>query len=133
MLQYTPLPTGPGNPVTGTNNYAISSSAPTNEDTYSIRGDQKLTDSQKLFLRWTTNENLVLRPAIFGAADLPSTPTVGTDTLHHQQATFNYSWVVNPTTVLEASSSVVHYWLGRVNNGLNFDPTRVGLPSYFVT
>jgi hypothetical protein len=131
LLQYTPLPTGPGNPITGTNNYSISSSAPTNEDTYSIRGDQKLTDSQKLFLRWTTNENLVLRPAIFGAADVPSTPTVGTDTLHHQQATFNYTWVVNPTTVLEASSSVVHYWLGRVNNGLNFDPTRLGLPAYF--
>ncbi|MBV9442950.1 MAG: TonB-dependent receptor, partial [Acidobacteriaceae bacterium] len=131
LLAYTPLPTGPGNPVTGTNNYTVSASAPTNEDTFSIRGDQKLTDNQKLFLRWTTNVNLVHRPAIFPASAAPATPTVGTDTLHHQQATLNYSWVINPTTVLEASSSVVHYWLGRVNNGLNFDPTTLGFPSYF--
>jgi hypothetical protein len=39
--------------------------------------------------------------------------------------------VINPTTVLEASSSVVHYFLGRVNAGLNFDPTTLGFPSYF--
>ena len=131
LLRYTPLPTGPGNPVTGTNNYTVSSSAPTNEDTFSIRGDQKITENQKLFLRWTTNVNLVNRPAIFPAADAPATPTVGTDTLHHQQATLNYSWVINPTMVLEASSSVVHYWLGRVNNGLNFDPTTLGFPPSF--
>ncbi len=131
LLRYTPFPTGPGNSVTGTNNYTVSASAPTNEDTFSIRGDQKLTDNQKLFLRWTRNVNLVNRPAIFPAADAPATPTVGTDTLHHQQATLNYSWVINPTTVLEASSSVVHYWLGRVNNGLNFDPTTLGFPASF--
>lgn len=131
LLKYTPLPTGPGNAITGTNNYTVSSSAPTNEDTFSIRGDQKVTENQKLFLRWTTNVNLVHRPAIFPAADAPATPTVGTDTLHHQQATLNYSWVINPTMVLEASSSVVHYWLGRVNNGLNFDPTTLGFPASF--
>ena len=132
LLRYTPLPTGPGNGITGTNNYTTSSSAPTNEDTFSIRGDQKVTDNQKLFLRWTTNVNLVKRPPIFGTGIYAaSTPTVGTDTLHHQQATFNYSWVINPTTVLEASSSVVHYWLGRVNGGLNFDPTTLGFPLSF--
>ncbi len=130
LLKYTPLPNGPGNPITGTNNYTVSASAPTNEDTFSIRGDQKLSENQKLFLRWTKNVNLVNRPAIFPAYAKPATPTVGTDTLHHQQATLNYSWVVSPTTVLEASSSVVHYWLGRVNNGLNFDPTTLGFPAY---
>jgi Carboxypeptidase regulatory-like domain len=133
LLNYIPLPNAPGNPLTGVNNFTSSSSAPLNEDTFSIRVDQKLTESQKLFMRWSTNVNNVNRPNIYGTSNpnyVYSQPDDGTDTLHHQQAVLNYNWVINPSTVLEASSSVLHYWIGRQNPGYGFNMTQLGLPSY---
>jgi hypothetical protein len=133
LLNYTPLPNTAGDPLTGVNNFTSSQSAPIIEDTFSIRGDQKITDNQKIFLRWTTNVNTVDRPNLYGSDTnfVLSAPLPGTDALHHQQATLNYSWALNPTTVLEASSSVVHYHLGRTTQNLGFDPTKLGFPSYF--
>jgi hypothetical protein len=133
LLKYTPLPNAAGDPLTGVNNFTSSASAPLNEDTFSLRVDQKLTESQKLFMRWTTNVNNVNRPNVYGTSNpnfAYSQPDDGTDTLHHQQAVLNYNWVINPTTVLEASSSVLHYWIGRQNPGYGFDMTQLGLPSY---
>ncbi len=130
MLPYTPLPTGQGAPFTGTNNYVSSNSAPTQKDTYSVRLDHSITDNQKLFFRYSPNNTLVNRPMVYGDQYGPSNPINGVDTLHHRQGVLNYTWVLNPSTVLELSSSVLHYWLGRISPGLYFDPVKVGLPSY---
>lgn len=134
LLAYIPLPNTAGDPLTGANNFASTMSAPTIENTFSLRGDQKLTDNQKLFVRWSQNWSTVDRPLVYGSASpnlLISNPTDGTDISHNIEGTINYNYVVNPTTVLELSSSVLHYWLGRTNPALGFDPTKLGLPSYF--
>jgi hypothetical protein len=133
LTQYLPLPNTVGNALTGTNNYSFTGSAPTNEDTISLRVDQKLTDSQKLFVHWSQNHGLVDRPNFYGNGSpnfAYSQPSNGTDNSHNEQGTVNYNYVINPTTVLELSSSVLHYWLGRANPALGFKPSQVGLPSY---
>ena len=131
LLKYLPLPTGAGAANTGANNYVSSNSAPTQKDTFSIRVDHSFTNNQKLFFRFSPNNTTVNRPLVYGSQYGPGNPINGIDTLHHRQGTLNYTWVVGPSTVVELSSSVLHYWLGRVSPGLNFDPVQLGLPSYF--
>jgi hypothetical protein len=134
LLAYLPLPNTAGNPLTGTNNFESTMSAPTIENTFSLRGDQKITDSQKIFVRWSQNWSTVDRPQVYGTASpnfLYSNPTDGTDISHNIEGAVNYNYVVNPSTVVELGSSVLHYWLGRTNPALGFDPTKVGMPSYF--
>ncbi len=134
LVPYLPLPNTTGNALTGANNFTSTLSAPLNQDTYSIRVDQKITDNQKLFVRWSKNNGLVERPDVYGTTNplfAYSQPTNGTDNSHNQEGTVNYNYVINPTTVLELSSSVLHYWLGRANPALGFNPTQVGFPSYF--
>ncbi len=134
LVNYLPLPNTPGNPFTGANNFTSTLSAPLNQDTYSLRVDQKITDNQKIFVRWSKNTGTVDRPNVYGTSNpnfAYSQPDNGTDISHNQEATVNYNFVVNPTTVLELSSSVLHYWLGRQNPAYGFSPTQVGFPSYF--
>jgi hypothetical protein len=134
LISYLPLPNAPGNPLTGANNYESTMSAPTNENTFSLRGDQKITDNQKIFVRWSQNWSTVDRPLVYGSASpkyVISNPTDGVDISHNIEGTVNYNYVINPTTVVELGSSVLHYWLGRSNPALGFNPTQLGLPSYF--
>jgi hypothetical protein len=134
LIPYLPLPNTPGNALTGSNNFRSTLSAPTNENTFSLRADQKITDNQKLFVRWSQNWSTVERPIVYGTASpnfAVSNPDNGTDISHNIGGTANYNWVVNPTTVVELGSSALHYWLGRTNAALGFDPTKLGLPAYF--
>ena len=134
LIAYLPLPNTPGDPLTGANNFRSTLSAPTNENTFSLRGDQLVTQNQKIFVRWSQNWSTVDRPIVYGTASPNfsySNPDNGTDLSHNIEGTVNYNWVANPTTVLELGSSVLHYWLGRSNAALGFDPTKLGLPSYF--
>lgn len=134
LTAYLPLPNATGNALTGANNFTSTMSAPTNENTISLRVDQKITDNQKIFARWSQNTGTVDRPDVYGSGNpnfAYSQPTNGIDISHNQEGTANYNFVINPTTVLELSSSVLHYWLGRQNPALGFDPTQVGMPSYF--
>ena len=131
LVSYLPLPNTTGNALTGANNFTSTLSAPLNQDTYSLRVDQKITDNQKIFVRWSKNNGLVDRPDVYGTSNPAfaySQPTNGTDNSHNQEATANYNFVINPTTVLELSSSVLHYWLGRSNPALGFNPTQLGFP-----
>jgi hypothetical protein len=134
MVPYLPLPNATGNVLTGANNFTSTMSAPLDQDSYSLRVDQKITENQKLFVRWSKNNGTVDRPDVYGNGNPNfafSQPTNGTDLSHNQEAVANYNIVVNPTTVIELSSSVLHYWLGRQNPALGFDPTTLGMPSYF--
>ncbi len=134
LVAYLPLPNTQGNSLTGANNFTTTMSAPLIENTFSLRVDQKITDNQKIFVRWSQNLSTVDRPDVYGNGNPDfaySQPTNGTDLSHNQEATVNYNYVVNPTTVVELSSSVLHYWLGRQNPALGFNPTQVGMPSYF--
>jgi hypothetical protein len=67
MIPYLPLPNTPGD-VTGANNFTSTVSAPTNENTVSLRGDQKITENQKIFVRWSQNWSTVDRPQVYGTS-----------------------------------------------------------------
>jgi hypothetical protein len=132
ILKFIPPPNAAGNPFTRTNNFVSSNSGLVQKDTYSIRGDHSFTDHQKVFLRFGNNETTVNRPLTYGPDYEVSSVTNGKwDYLRHIQATLNYNMVINPATVLELSSSVIHYHQTRHAPGLDFDPVSLGFPSYF--
>ena len=131
LLKYMPLPNSVGNALTGTNNFVSNYSAPINKNDFSVRVDHSINDKQKIFARVSMNRTTNDRPPLYGAADAVAAPTAGDDRLLQTQDTVNYSNVLSPALVLELSSSYLRYSLQRNIPGINFDPTQVGLPSYF--
>ncbi len=131
LLNYMPLPNTAGDPITGTNNFVSNYSAPINKNDFSIRIDHAITDKQKIFGRVSINQTIDDRPPLYGADDAVAAPTAGNDRLLQTQDTINYSNILSPSIVLELSSSYLRYSIQRDIPGINFNPTQVGLPSYF--
>ena len=52
-MKYYPMPNSPGLPVTGQQNFYKSGSAPTDTDNFDIRVDHNLTNSQRIFGRYS--------------------------------------------------------------------------------
>ena len=134
ILDYLPLPNHPGDSVTGDNNYFTNFSSPITENSFSLRIDQEISATQKLFGRYSLNDTTQTRPNLYGTVSknyLASNPTAGNDTLRQQQVTIDYTNAFTKNTLLNLNSSYVRYFIGRKIPGLNFNPTTLGLPSYF--
>jgi Carboxypeptidase regulatory-like domain len=130
MLGYLPLPNGPGL----FNNFTSAMSSPIDKNDYSIRVDQQLTHSSKLFGRYSISTTHQNRPALYGDSNpdfVLSSPDLGDDTLRQQQATISDTTVFSPTLVMDLNSSFVRYHLTRMPPGQGMDVTKLGFPSYF--
>jgi hypothetical protein len=68
LLNYYPLPTQPGD-ANGRNNFFYTN--PRTDDFYSIslRGDHRITDKQQMFIRYTRNDRVESRNAIYGVVE----------------------------------------------------------------
>ena len=136
FLNYLPLPNRPGDPVTGNNNYFTNFSSPITENSFSLRIDQAISATQKLFGRYSINDTTQTRPELYGTSSPNfriSNPTAGNDFLRQQQATIDYTNAFSASKLLDLNSSYVRYWIGRDIPGIGVDPTVVGLPNYFNT
>ena len=130
LLPFAPLPNTAGNPVTNANNYFRSDSAKISKDLWSLRGDHSFNDSHKVFLRYSANDTLNDRPDLYGSEYRLSTPSNGKDNYLQRQVVLNYSGVLRPTLIVDASSSFLRYYLSRASPGLNYDPVQLGFPTY---
>ena len=136
LLNYLPLPNRSGDPITGNNNYFANFSSPINENSFSLRIDQAISGTQKLFGRYSINDTTQTRPNLYGSASpnfVVSSPTAGNDFLRQQQATIDYTNAFSANRLLDLNSSYIRYWIGRTLPGIGVNPTVVGLPSYFTT
>ncbi len=136
LLNYLPLPNRAGDPVTGNNNYFTNFSSPINENSFSLRIDQAISGTQKLFARYSINDTTQTRPNLYGNTNpnfVISSPTAGNDFLRQQQATVDYTNAFSANRLLDLNSSYIRYWIGRTLPGIGVNPTVVGLPGYFTT
>ena len=131
VLNYIPHATSPGAQFTSANNFLVSNTFPTDKNEFTTRIDHAFTDNQKIFGRVSRNVTKVHRPPVYGTALAASSPDNGLDSLGETQVTINYTNVLGPRTVLELSSSGLHYHLDRTSAGVGFDTVQLGLPSYF--
>ena len=122
--------------MTGNNNYITNFSSPIIENSFSLRIDQSISATQKIFGRYSINDTTQTRPNLYGSSSpnfLIGNPTAGNDFLRQQQATVDYTNAFSANKLLDLNSSYIRYWIGRKLPGINVNPTVVGLPGYFTT
>ncbi|MGB9147222.1 MAG: TonB-dependent receptor [Acidobacteriaceae bacterium] len=131
LLNYLPLPNQPGSPLV--NNFISNASSPIDKNDFSLRIDQQVTRSSRLFGRFSISDTAQDRPPVWGnTPDLAiGSPVLGNDTLRQMQATVDDTTVLSPRVVLELNSSFVRYHLNRTPPGLGIPETQFGFPSYF--
>jgi hypothetical protein len=126
VLQYFPDPNLPGDPFTNTNNFISQAGSDQQIDSFMIRVDHNLTDSQRIFGRFSYN-NQRFNPAnvLNNVADFNGNPY--SDKI--KNFALSYTNTFNPTTILN-----VRYGLGRqrqLNDSASsgFDVTTLGFPA----
>jgi outer membrane receptor protein involved in Fe transport len=132
ILSYYPLPNVGGTGlIAGQNNFYESQSGLTSKDTGSFRLDYAISDTQRIFGRYAENVSVIHRPNPFLGSTAPAGPSIGDDRLLQYQDVIDYTNTLSPHTVLELNTSFNRYPLYRTPPGYGFNPTQVGMPSYF--
>jgi hypothetical protein len=131
LLNYLPLPNQPGNPLV--NNFISNASSPTEKNDFSLRIDQQISSTSRLFGRFSISDTSQDRPPVWG--NTPNlaigSPVLGNDTLRQLQTTIDDTTELSPNVVLELNSSFDRYHLNRTPPGLGIPETQFGFPSYF--
>ena len=128
LLQYYPHANRPGDPGTGANNLARLG-LPTNSDQYTIRVDHNVSDRQHLFVRWSQKRQFKqLEGEFFGADNPGGNGTLAPD--NRWDGGLGYSFAISPTLVMVANLGWGRWVEGRVPQGVPFQPSSLGLPSF---
>ncbi|MGO9275430.1 MAG: TonB-dependent receptor domain-containing protein [Terriglobia bacterium] len=134
FLPYWPSPTGPGSGPAGTavNNLTAAAGAPTNQDSYTGRVDDNISDKSRLFVRWSQKREFKqLEGDFYGASDVGGPGTLAPD--NRWDAGFGYNRVFSPTLVMDFDFGWGRWDEGRKPEGNPFNLTSVGLPSFLNT
>ncbi|HXB72278.1 MAG TPA: carboxypeptidase regulatory-like domain-containing protein [Candidatus Acidoferrales bacterium] len=131
IMNHVPPPNLTGAPFTAANNFTSNASAPLVKDAYSQRLDEAFNDSNRFFARVSIQQTDTGRPKLYGPEFLVATPINATNEYDNsRQATTGYTRIINPTTVMDLSSSFVRYTLLRITPAVGFNPVNLGQPAY---
>src|SRR5262249_20297756 len=122
-----PLPNTPGDPVTGTNNWAGNSSGGGENNEIVARIDHNISDKQHLFGRYTYlgNTNLAIDPLKNGiCADRCS------EKYANNNVALEYTNILTPTTILSVRASYLRFAFDRTPLNLGFDISKIGWPDF---
>jgi hypothetical protein len=123
LINLFPNPTGPGDPVTGLNNFTqkLVSSSPGYQ--FDIRGDHNFSDNNRMTARYSHSHSSNFTPDPFLAPNRYSAST--------HDATIQDHWTISPTT-LWTNRITLHrgYFPQDVENTV--DPLSVGFPSILI-
>lgn len=132
ILAYYPRPNQPGNPGTQRNNFYNSGTASVDTDNADIRVDQNLTDTQRLFGRFSYRRSFDGPPQLF-PGDLGIAEGRINQNDFGRSAVIDYTNTLDPTTVLNLRLSFARNRFVYDNQGLGFVPSSLGLPKTFDT
>jgi hypothetical protein len=121
-----PFPNTPGNPITGTNNWAGNSSAGGENNELVARVDHSISEKSHLFGRYTYwgNTNIAINPLGNGiCADRCS------EKYANNNVALDYVYTLNPTTILSIRGSYLRFAFNRNPLNLGFDVTKIGWPA----
>jgi hypothetical protein len=129
IIRYFPLPNASGINGTQLYNYYAAAPAPQVADQFDLKGDENLSDKQRLSLRlsrrvpWSSGAKFF--PADIEAAD----PRYIT----HENSVvgaLNYTYTVSPSFLTEFRWGISHVNRQYASAGDGFDPTQLGFPTY---
>jgi len=129
VLRYWPLPNVAGQGGGQVNNFFASSAAPYSIDQYDIKGDQVITDRQRLSLRWSQRRP-TQSPAQFWPADIFVAQNAVTNRQNGFGGALDYTSVRSPSHLMKFRWGISHVYYRIDVNSPDFDPTQLGFPSY---
>ena len=124
---YVPKPNVPGLPFTGRNNYVFQGAVPNDANRDTVKLDHNLTDSQRMFVRYTIFDVVSSAPEYWEG---PGCPDGGcfTNNERQQNAAFDYSNTLDARTVLSLRYGFARSILDRGSWYQGFRPSSLGLP-----
>lgn len=128
VLRYYPAPNIAGDPVTETNNYYNAGPRRLDQNQVDTRVDQYLTDSQRLFVRFSWRDNINPPPALF-PDDIAIAEGRVVEGVRQPSASIDYSNTLSPVTILTARVGLSRSLYLHDNQGLGFKPSSLGLPA----
>jgi hypothetical protein len=129
VMKYYPLPNrAPDNPA-GTNNLALPGTAPTNSNSFDIKGDENINDRNRFFVR-VSHRNYDLGIANRFPADIAIAQGDSYQPQISNNAAFDYTFNLRPTFLLDFRYGFGRTLLKFSPRSAGFDPTSLGLPSY---
>jgi hypothetical protein len=129
LKYYGPRPNLPGQPNTGQNNFFFQGKAPTDVNRGTGKFDHNFNENQRIFFRYTLFQNENSQPELWEG---PGCPDGGCYSNYERQqnAALDYSWTLNPTTLLNLRYGFARSILDRGSWYKGFRPTTLGLPAY---
>ncbi len=126
---YGPRPNLPGQVNTGQQNFFFQGKAPTDVNRGTGKFDHNFNENQRIFFRYTLFQNENSQPELWAG---PGCPDGGCYSNYERQqnAALDYSWTLNPTTLLNLRYGFARSILDRGSWHKGFRPTTLGLPSY---
>ncbi len=123
LAGYFPSPTSPGL----VNNFSAIGAAPAASDEYTVRIDHNISDSSRLFGRYSYKDEFKQVTGDF-YGNSPAGPG-GHNPNNRWSVGLGFSHVFNPTTILSANLGLDRWVEGNVVQGYPFKPSTLGLPS----
>lgn len=139
VLSYIPLPNSSGtrfvSPVDGQpipgviNNFIINDTSRFTRDIVAARIDQKISDKQSLFARFSYEKRVDAFPNYF------KSPASNARTIRDQfgNFTFNHVYAFSASVINNARYGYTRVRANQRPNGQGFNPTLLGLPTYLLT
>jgi hypothetical protein len=132
LTKFYPLPTSSGAAPTNANNYYNTGSHINDIDSWDIRVDHNLTDRQRVFGRYSDRFSNDV-PANLFPRDVTIAEGVINQKNYMRNAVADYTYTLNPTTIVSGRlgfSRALYYYL---NEGLGFLASSLGLPKVLDT
>jgi hypothetical protein len=129
VMAYYPLGNTAGDPLTGLNNYRISSSEPQGDNNLTLRIDHQLKPSMTLMGRYSTSRSHTFVPNVFNnQADPFNSQTYET----HSDGVLTLNKIFSPTMISEFVVSFNRTTKQVATASLGFDSAKLGLPASLV-
>lgn len=126
MLSLWPAPNLPGQPITHISNYVHNTSIGGDNDQLVFRGDQNVSEKQRIFARYTYWTNLSLPIDPYGSGVCVDRCT---ERDHTHNAVIDDSYTFSPTTVLDLRLTFNRLVFRRKPVNEPFDLTQLGWPA----
>ena len=127
VMRYYPLPNIVTNPVTNLNNFIATGAQAFDQDQIDARVDHNITDTQRIFGRFSWRDNVDAPPAFF-PSDVAIAQGRVIQGVTQPSASIDYTNALSPNTILTTRFGVSRSIFNYDNQGLGFKPSSLGLP-----
>jgi len=130
IAKYFPVPTQPGAPYTGVNNYTRVDANRVGKNSVSYKVDQYFTESNRFFARYSADDTPDVRAGAYGSPSVDiASPSAGPQTFGRRNSVVEDTQTISPTWLETVRFSFTRLSNQRPPFSNGFDITSLGLPA----